>query len=397
MTGPVRWRPIRLVAGRDLADLRRQRSVWVSLLMLPFINVLFLLLLPGFLTQREQSSLQRATYRVAIGSAGDVEVLRVALPAPRFRLVEEADPRRAVSERRADLGISLHPEAVRALSTDGQAQGDVFVLGARNRSRAAYAVASVALEQYAVDLATTRVTAHGLPPAAARPVNVQRTDLNGTDRGRRLGLGTVLPLIVLLPLTGAVGISAQRISGSKDQRVFEPLLVLPFSRTEVLLGKAASSILLCAITLPAVAVPLLLGRVLRVVRAGQVVALPAAQTAGVVAIAVLLLTLLVSLGVMVGSASRTSAELGSVLQMATLPIFLLGLFLQFRSGIVTRPELLVLPFFGPLLLVRDLAIGALTAAHVLTAAAATATWTLLLLALGVRFVASERTVLRPTN
>jgi ABC-type Na+ efflux pump permease subunit len=198
-------------------------------------------------------------------------------------------------------------------------------------------------------------------------------------------------------LTGAVGIAAQRVSGSKDQRVFEPLLVLPFSRREVLVGKAVSGLALGSITLPAVAGPLLLGRVLPISRAGTSIALPFAETMGVVGVAVGLLVLLVSLGVMIGAAARTSAELGSVLQIATLPVFLLGLFLQFRSGIESRPGLLVLPFFGPLLVVRDLTVGALTVAHALTAAAATTAWAALLLWLGSRFVESERSVLRSTN
>ena len=392
----MRWTPITLVAGRDLADLRRQRSVWISLLMLPFVNVVFLLLLPGYLDQRQQTSLSKAEYSVAV-RASDEASLRAGLPAPRFRLQVVADPRAAVLDRTTDVGVVLDDGAAGALDGDGQATGRVFVLSARERSRAAFGAATASLERYSVALATTRLANHGQPPAAARPIDVADVDLNHSGRGRRLGLSTVLPLLVLLPLTGAVGIAAQRISGSKDQRVFEPLLVLPFTRAEVLLGKLLAAFALCAVTLPAVGVPLLLGRVLPIVRAGQVVALPAGPAVAVVGIAVLLLALLVTLGVMIGSASRTSAELGSVLQMATLPIFLLGLFLQFRSGILTRPSLLVVPFLGPLLLVRDAALGTLTRAHLLVTGLATVAWAVALLVLASRMIASERSVLRTTN
>jgi ABC-type Na+ efflux pump permease subunit len=392
----VRRRIVWLVARWDLADLRRQRNVWIALLLLPFINVMFLLLLPGVLTQREQTSLQRATYRVAVPAA-DQDVLRPALPADRFALVPDADPRRAVLDRRADVGVRFDSGAAAALAGDGQATGDVFLLAGRDRSRTAYGATSAALDRYAVALATARLAVHDLPPSVARPVVVTTADLNHSGRGRRLGLATVLPLVVLLPLTGAVGISAQRISGSKDQRVFEPLLVLPFRRVEIVLAKGLSSLLLCSITLPAAGAPLLLGRVLPIIRGGQSVALPPLASFAVMGIAGLLLVLLVALGVMIGAASRTSAELGSVLQLATLPVFLLGLFLQFRSGIETTPLLLVVPFLGPLLLVRDVAIGAVTMPHLSLAAGATAVWIVLLLSVAVRFVASERSVLRPTN
>jgi ABC-type Na+ efflux pump permease subunit len=391
----VRPGVVALVARRDLLDLRRQRGVWVTLLLLPFVNVTFLLLLPGFLTHRQQASLEHTTYRVAVqGATGDdVAIAGLALSpgrGGRFVVVPTADARRAVLAEQADVGLRVE-------QAGGQFKGDVFVLSTRNRSRAAFGAATAAFEAFGLDVATQRLAAEGLPPAAARPLAVEPVDLTASGRGRRLALSTILPLVVLLPLTGAVGIAAQRISGSKDQRVFEPLLVLPFTRREVLVGKAVSGLALGSITLPAVAGPLLLGRVLPISRAGTSIALPLGETLAVVVVAVVLLVLLVSLGVMVGSAARTSAELGSVLQMATLPIFLLGLFLQFRTGIVSRPAVLVLPFFGPLLIVRDIAVGALTFAHVAIAGAATAVWATLLLAIGTRFVESERSVLRSTS
>ncbi|MEA3075241.1 MAG: sodium transport system permease protein [Actinomycetota bacterium] len=390
----MRPRVVALVARRDLLDLRRQRGVWVTLLLLPFVNVTFLLLLPGFLTHREQASLERTTYRVAVQGAttDDIAVAGLALSPDRgrFLLLPTPDARRAVLTKQADVGLRVE-------QADGQLKGEVFVLSTRTRSRAAFGAATSAIEAFGIEVATQRLAANGLPPAAARPLAIEPVDLTTSGRGQRLALSTILPLVVLLPLTGAVGIAAQRISGSKDQRVFEPLLVLPFTRREVLLGKAVSGLALGSITLPAVAGPLLLGRVVPISRAGTSISLPLAETVGVVAVAVVLLVLLVSLGVMVGSAARTSAELGSVLQMATLPIFLLGLFLQFRTGIVSRPAVLVLPFFGLLLIVRDIAVGALTFSHALIAGAATAVWATLLLVAGSRFVESERSVLRSTN
>jgi ABC-type Na+ efflux pump permease subunit len=391
----MRPRVVGLVAKHDLVDLRRQRGVWVTLLLLPFVNVTFLLLLPGFLTQREQASLDQTTYRVAVqaATADDLAVVGRALreaAGSRFALVPTDDARQIVLDKRADVGLQVE-------QANGQLRGDAFLLSTRTRSRSAYGAAAAAFEAFGIRIATEGLAAEGLPPAAALPLKVEPVDLTASGRGQRLALATILPLVVLLPLTGAVGIAAQRVSGSKDQRVFEPLLVLPFSRREVLVGKAVSGLALGSITLPAVAGPLLLGRVLPISRAGTSIALPFAETMGVVGVAVGLLVLLVSLGVMIGAAARTSAELGSVLQIATLPVFLLGLFLQFRSGIESRPGLLVLPFFGPLLVVRDLTVGALTVAHALTTAAATTAWAALLLWLGSRFVESERSVLRSTN
>jgi ABC-type Na+ efflux pump permease subunit len=383
------------VARHDLLDLRRQRGVWMGLLLIPFITVSFLLLLPGVLNEREQSSQANARYRVAI-QASDPEVvslLRGGLPSARFRVATSSSARSDVVHKRADAGLQVGP----ADGEGDQVRGELLVLSSRSKSRAAFGALSAAVERLGLSLTDERLASRSLPPATVRPFVVETVDLSRTDRGRRLDLASLLPLLVLLPVAGTVGVSAQRISGSKDQRVFEPLLVLPFRRRDVLLGKAAAALSIGWVTLVAVAVPLVVGRYLPIGRTARNIDLPAKELAGVLLLGALLLVLLVMLGVAVGTASRTSAELGSVLQMTTLPIFLLGSFLQFRSATATTTRLLVLPFFGPLLCIRDVAIDALTPGHFAVAALSTAGWATLLVLVAVRLVESERSVLRATS
>ena len=398
----MRLASIVAIGRHDLVDLRRQRGVWMGLVLIPFVTVSFLLLLPGVLAEREADNQARAVYRVAVQpAAGDttaVDLLRDGLPASRFRVTAADDARELVSSSRADVGLLLETADVAAAleGEDEQVIGEVAVLAGRSRSRAAVGALGPALETFGLSITHRRLAARGLPDSTVLPFVVETVDLSDTPRGQRLNLATLLPLLVLLPVAGTVGVAAQRISGSKDQRVFEPLLVLPFTRAELLLGKALGAVTIGSATLLAVGVPLLLGRFVPVGSGGRSISLPVREVAAVLAIGAVLLLLLVLLGVAVGAASRTSAELASVLQMATLPIFLLGSFLQFRSGIVTTPQLLVLPFFGPLLCLRDVAVGTLTGGHVTIAVASTLVWGGLCIALGVRLLESERSVLRAT-
>lgn len=401
MSAPrIRPRAVVDIARHDVLDLRRQRGVWLGLLLIPFVTISFLLLLPGVLADREQSSHERAVYRVAVeGDASDVDALVAgALAAPRFRVTATDHARRDVGRRQADVGLVPDGSITEALAAaDGQMAADLVVLSGRSRSRAAAGAVSSAIEAHGLEMTDARLAARGLPPAAARPITVDPVDLSTTTRGRRLGLAALLPLMVLLPVAATVGVAAQRISGSKDQRVFEPLLVLPFTRRELLLGKALSALTVGSITVLTVGLPLLAGRVVPIGSSGRTVDLPVTEVLGVMALAAILLVLLVSLGTAVGAASRTSAELGSVLQMATLPLFLLGSLLQFRSGIETTAPLLALPFFGLLLCVRDVAIGALTAAHLAVAVVATVAWSSVLVSVAARLLESERSVLRSTT
>jgi ABC-type Na+ efflux pump permease subunit len=392
-----------LAIGRhDLVDLRRQRGVWVGLVLIPFVTVCFLLVMPGVVAKREADSRAKAVYKVAVQPAeGDttaVAALRDNLPRDRFRIVASSDARKQVTSSKADVGLVLSTtDVARALAGDReQVRGDVLVLAGRSRSRAAVGALGPALETFGLEVTHQRLVPRGLPDSTVLPFLVEHVDLSETPRGQRLVLATMLPLLVLLPVAGTVGVAAQRISGSKDVRVFEPLLVLPFTRRELLLGKAVGALSIGSVTLIAVGVPLYLGRFLPIGASGRSISLPLPELVAVLAIGAVMLVLLVLLGTAVGAASRTSAELGSVLQMSTLPIFLLGSFLQFRSGIVTTPQLLVLPFFGPLLCLRDVATGTLTLGHLAIAVVATSAWGAACVAAGVRLLESERSVLRST-
>ena len=396
----MRLRAILAIARHDLVDLRRQRGVWVGLLLIPFVTVSFLLLLPGVLAEREVRSQERAVYRVAVQPPSARAALLPALPRTRFEVDGADDARREVSGSDADVGLVVaSPDDVAAAlaADDVQVTGEIVVLAGRSRSRAAVGALVPALERYGLEVTHQRLSARGLPDSTVLPFTVSTVDLSETPRGRRLNLATLLPLLVLLPVAGTVGVAAQRISGSKDQRVFEPLLVLPFTKREVLLGKAGGSLAIGAVTLVAVGVPLFAGRFVPVGSGGRSISLPPGELLAVLGIGAVLLLLLVLLGVAVGAASRTSAELASVLQLATLPIFLLGSFLQFRSSIVTTPQLLVLPFFGPLLCLRDVAVGTLTVPHVALAVGATLGWGALCVVVGARLLESERSVLRSTT
>ena len=308
----VRGRAVLDVARHDLLDLRRQRGVWVGLLLIPFVTICFLLLLPGVLAERESTSQATAVFSVAVeGGADDVAALDTALPAERFRVTATDDARDEVTASRADVGlVPAAPVAASLAAEDGQLAGELLVLTSRSRSRSAAGVALAALDEHGLRVTDARLAARGLAPATVRPVAAVPVDLSQTPRGRRLTLATLLPLMVLLPVASVVGVAAQRISGSKDQRVFEPLLVLPFTRPELLYGKALSAATIGSITVGAVGLPLLAGRVVPVGAGGRTVHLPVADVLGVMGLSVVLLLVLVTLGLAVGAASRTSAELG---------------------------------------------------------------------------------------
>ena len=204
------------------------------------------------------------------------------------------------------------------------------------------------------------------------------------------------PLLLLIPLTASVGLAGQRVSGTKDQRVIEPLLLLPLPRWVVMLGKALAGYAISSVLLPAFGLPLLVGRFVPVGDGGQRVALPLLTVLAVVGIGIVLIGFLVALGVCVGSAAGTSSEMGSLLPFFSMPVYLLGITMNFLH-LQSQLALLLMPVLGPTLVARDIVTGTGSAADAVIASIATVAGAAALLALASRFLHRERAVLRAST
>ena len=387
-----------LVAWHDLLDLGRQRGTWFGLMLLPAVNVVLILLVPGYLAEREQQRDEAATFTIAVqASEADERAVARILDDPALRVVATADARRAVTSRAAHAGLVAEAGAADAIAGGDEAQIRVIALSTRRASNIAFGRLVDVLERTRIELAIDRADAAAIPHRAVQPLVMKPVDLADTSRGARLELAQLVPVLVLLPLTGSVGLAAQRISGARDARVFEPLLLLPVSRSELLAGKALSGLVLGAVTLPAAVVPLFVGRVAPVGAAGRTATLSLGTVLAIGVIAAALLTVLVAIGAFAGSAARTSTELASLLPLVSVPILLLAVTIRFFPELHPDGVIAAVPILGPSLVVRDLAAGAATSLAGPIAVATSILWAVALLLPAGRLLGKERSVLRATG
>ena len=393
------------IAAQDLRDVTRQRSTWILLILLPFVNVMLIVALPGVLSQREREQRTRETFTVAVdGTPSDVSTLGALLEPALLRVVTSSDPAGAVKGKRAHIGIVLPegsavpgpPVPAGTVADASEVQVRLFALGTRATSRLALGRAVATLEAYRSQLTEEGVKARGLSPRVARPIAVEAVDLADTDLGGRLALSALAPLLLLFPLTSALNLAGQRVSGGKDQRVIEPLLLLPVSRSLILLGKAVSGYVIGLVMLPAIVVPLVLGRILPVGEAGREVVLSPSTVLAVLAIAVVVLAFFVAMGACAGAASRTTAELGALAPFLTVPIMLFAISINFLQ-VRTVPSLAAIPLFGPTLAARDVVAGTADAINVVIALLTTGLCAVVLVVVSGRLLERERSVLRPTS
>lgn len=391
--------PLWWIARHDLVDISRQRGTWFSLLVFPMLNVLLILVVPGLLTQREQAQQDTARYEVGIEATNteDAVLVEQLLRGAAVTTERVDDAREAVGDRVVNVAVVVSPGAAEAFAGNGSAGFRLVALTTRNSSSRAFARVLEQLETRRVEQARRRAVQAGLPESAVQPLAFETLDVADSGRGAQLTLAGTLPLLVLLPLTSTIGIAAQRISGTRDTRVVEPLLVLPLAHHEVLAGKALSSLVLSLVAVPATTLPLLLARFVPVVGAGRSIDVGVGTVLAVAATAVVVLVVLVALGVYVGAAARTSTELSALLPYVTFPIVLLALTLQFFGQLSATPVLSLVPVLGATLLVRDVAGGVADPLSVGIVLCSHTIATVVLLALAGRTFGGAKSVLRPTS
>ncbi len=107
------------------------------------------------------------------------------------------------------------------------------------------------LEQYRANVASARLLAHGVSPAALAPIQVQRYD-TGTNASRSAGLiGSILGMLFLPAFICCMSAAVDSTAGERERRSMEVLMAQPAHPWELITGKwlAAGTLSVVGVTL----------------------------------------------------------------------------------------------------------------------------------------------------
>jgi sodium transport system permease protein len=162
---------------------------------------------------------------------------------------------RAVRSGGEDLVLLIDAEYGEKLQAGESAPLDLVVDTANNQTGASAERARRLLEGYGSQLAALRLLVRGISPEVVQPVDVRTLDV-ATPAGRSLLiLGMMTYFSFMSMLVGGFYLAIDTTAGERERKSLEPLLTLPVSRTSLLLGKMAATILymLAALALTLVA------------------------------------------------------------------------------------------------------------------------------------------------
>ncbi len=106
-----------------------------------------------------------------------------------------------------------------------------------------------ALRAYNQLLAGERVVARGINPRALQPLNIDEVDVSTPSGRSALLLGMMSYFFVFAALMGGMYLAIDTTAGERERGSLEPLLSLPVTRDQLILGKIAATCLFMTLSL----------------------------------------------------------------------------------------------------------------------------------------------------
>ena len=106
-----------------------------------------------------------------------------------------------------------------------------------------------ALHSYSQELSTMRLIARGVSPLVLRPIHVDEIDVSTPSGRSAILLGMMSYFFIFALLMGGMYLAIDTTAGERERGSLEPLLSLPVTRDQLMLGKIAATCVFMAVSL----------------------------------------------------------------------------------------------------------------------------------------------------
>ncbi len=143
-----------------------------------------------------------------------------------------------VPERFGEQLADTIPARVELFSDEANSQGEKEARRARN-----------ALHGYNQQLAGIRLSARGINPMLLRPINIDEIDVSTPSGRSAMLLGMMSYFFIFALLMGGMYLAIDTTAGERERGSLEPLLALPVTRGQLILGKIMAACVFMAASL----------------------------------------------------------------------------------------------------------------------------------------------------
>jgi sodium transport system permease protein len=233
-------------------NLRDRRTLASALIMGPLLGPMLFAFVINLSIERSVSAADDTFDLPVIGQQHAPNLMRY-LESSNIRVVNgPADRDAAVAAVKAGTHdvVVLVSEDFGAQLRDGRpAKIEVFADHANSQAERDARRAQRVLSGYSQELATMRLVARGVSPLVMRPINIDAVDVSTPSGRSAILLGMMSYFFIFAMLMGGMYLAIDSTAGERERGSLEPLLALPVTRDQLMLGKIAATCVFMAVSL----------------------------------------------------------------------------------------------------------------------------------------------------
>ncbi|MDX2412859.1 MAG: ABC transporter permease [Woeseiaceae bacterium] len=233
-------------------NLRDRRTLASALIMGPLFGPMLFAFVINLSIERSLSAADDTLDLPVIGQQHAPNLMRY-LESSNIRVVDgPADRDAAVAAVKAgthDVVVLVAEDFGAQLRDGSPARIEVFADHANSQAERDARRAQRALSGYSQELAAMRLVARGVSPLVMRPINVDVVDVSTPSGRSAILLGMMSYFFIFAMLMGGMYLAIDSTAGERERGSLEPLLALPVTRDQLMLGKIAATCVFMAVSL----------------------------------------------------------------------------------------------------------------------------------------------------
>mgnify|MGYP001554915911 FL=1 len=235
-----------------LDNVRDRRTLASAIIMGPLFGPLLFAFVINLSIERSLDDVERTTDLPVVGAGHAPNLVRF-LESRNIRIVDGPADRDAaidaVSRGEHDVVVVIPEEFAAQLSDSVPAKVELITDQANTQGDREARRVRGALHGYSQQLASIRLTARGISPLVLRPLNVDEVDMSTPSGRSAILLGMMSYFFIFALLMGGRYVAIATTAGARERGSLEPLLALPVTRNQLLLGKIAATCMFMALSL----------------------------------------------------------------------------------------------------------------------------------------------------
>ena len=244
--------PVTVFKKEVLDNFRDRRTLISALLMGPLFGPLLFAFVINLSIERSLSDVDKTLDVPVIGSENAPNLMRY-LQSRNIDVVAGPSDREAALDA---VRTGTHDVVVIVPAEYGQQLADgiparVELISDQANAQAGRKARRVrdALRGYSRQIAALRLSARGVSPLVMRPLNIDDVDLSTPSGRSAILLGMMSYFFIFALLMGGMYLAIDTTAGERERGSLEPLLALPVTRDQLILGKIAATCVFMALSL----------------------------------------------------------------------------------------------------------------------------------------------------